>query len=88
MTDVIDNESHHRYELADESGAITFANYRIEGDKVLITHVEAPLELRGSGSAGRLMQGILELTQAAGQTIVPICPYAVAWLRKHDYKAG
>jgi len=82
MNSVTDNETVHRFELK-EGGFTAFASYRRSGDIVSIPHVEAPEALRGKGTAGRLMEGIAELARARGFKIVPTCPYAVAWFRRH-----
>lgn len=79
---VTDNKDAARFELT-EQGLLVFANYKRSGNEVALLHVEAPEALRGTGAAGRLMQGIVDLTQAEGTTIVPICPYAVHWLNRH-----
>jgi len=82
--DVTDNSARNRFELA-LPGGIAFADYEHRGGRVIITHVETPPALRGQGSAGRLMQGIVDLlvTQAQGVKITPICSYAVTWFDKH-----
>jgi predicted GNAT family acetyltransferase len=72
----------HRFELT-ENGFTAFATYRRSGDAVTIPHVEAPKELQGKGTAGRLMEGIVALARAQGFKIVPTCPYAVAWFKRH-----
>ncbi|HWA88811.1 MAG TPA: GNAT family N-acetyltransferase [Rhizomicrobium sp.] len=77
---VVDTGS--RFEL-EENGFTAFATYRRSGDTVTIPHVEAPKELQGKGSAGRLMEGIAQLARARGFKIVPTCPYAVAWFKRH-----
>jgi predicted GNAT family acetyltransferase len=77
-----DNAERSRYEL-DIDGQIVFANYRRDGQTVYIRHVEAPPVLRGSGAAGRLMQGIVDIARRDGFKLVPFCSYAVAWLRRH-----
>jgi predicted GNAT family acetyltransferase len=82
MNAVTDNENVHRFEL-EEEGAIAFATYRRAGDTFTIPHVEAPLALRGKGAAARLMEGIAALARAHGYKIVPTCPYAVAWFKRH-----
>ena len=79
---VTDNAGRHRFELA-EAGAVAFADYRREGDRLVIPHVEAPDALRGTGAAGRLMEGVVEHARAEGRKIVPICTYAAAWLKRH-----
>ena len=79
---VADNVAHSRYELVEE-GQTAFADYRREGHRLIIPHVEAPPALRGKGSAGRLMAGVVAHARAEGLFIVPLCAYAAAWLRRH-----
>ena len=79
---VVDNPALHRFELS-EDGATALATYRRAGDIFTIPHVEAPMAMRGKGTAGRLMDGITALARAQGYKIVPTCPYAVAWFRRH-----
>lgn len=86
MSTVTDNEAAHRFEL-EEEGYTAFANYRRTDNIVTIPHVEAPEALRGKGTAGRLMDGIAALARVNGFKIVPTCPYAVAWFRRHPKAA-
>jgi len=83
---VVDDRSHHRFELT-ENGLVAFAEYSRtesrEGAVVVIPHVEAPEALRGTGAAGRLMEGIVAHARAEGFKIVPTCPYAAVWFRRH-----
>jgi predicted GNAT family acetyltransferase len=84
---VIDVASRRRYELT-EDGFTAFADYQRFGDGVIvIPHVEAPMELRGGGAAGRLMAGIAAHARAEGFRIVPSCPYAAAWFKRHPDQA-
>jgi predicted GNAT family acetyltransferase len=90
MTDaanpVTDDVEAHRYQLT-ERGLTAFADYHVTGDVIVIPHVEAPVALRGAGTAGRLMEGLVELVRARGLKIVPTCSYAAAWLRRHPEHA-
>lgn len=79
---ITDNTDAQRYELAVD-GHTVFADYSLSGDTLRIHYVEAPPELRGSGAAGRLMEGVAQIAKANGWRIVPICGYAAAWLRRH-----
>jgi predicted GNAT family acetyltransferase len=79
---VIDNTAKSRFELA-ENDTLAFATYRHQGNIYTIPHVEAAMELRGTGAAGRLMEGIATMARAKGFKIRPTCPYAVAWFRRH-----
>lgn len=80
---VRDNPSRRRYEL-EIDGQVVFLTYRRDGDILYIPHVEAPPALRGTGAAGRLMEGVMDMARVQGLRVVPICSYAAAWLRRHD----
>jgi uncharacterized protein len=82
MSAVVDNAERRRFEL-EEAGELAFANYRREGGKLVIPYVEAAPALRGTGAAGRLMEGVLAAARAEGLRVVPICSYAAAYIRRH-----
>ena len=83
---VIDNTALSRFEL-EEDGLVAFANYRRSAGYVTIPHVEAAPALRGKGTAGRLMNGVVEIARAHGFKISPTCTYAVLWFRRHKDSA-
>lgn len=80
---VKDNPAKSRYEL-EVDGKIVFADYRRDVSTLYIPHVEAPPSLRGTGAAGRLMEGVMETARAEGLKVVPICGYAAMWIRRHE----
>ena len=82
MAQVTDNTARHRYEL-EEDGKLAFADYRKADGKLILPHVEADPALRGKGSAGRLMQGVLDTARSDGLKVVPLCGYAVAFMKRH-----
>ncbi|WP_246180027.1 GNAT family N-acetyltransferase [Microvirga thermotolerans] len=79
---VRDNPARRRFEL-EIDGQVVFADYDRSGTRLVIRHVEAPPALRGTGAAGALMRGVAEIARSEGCTIVPLCSYAGAWLRRH-----
>lgn len=79
---VKDNRERSRFEL-DIDGKTVFATYRRNGTVLTIPYVEAPPSLRGTGAAGRLMQGVMERARAEGLTVVPVCGYAAHWIHRH-----
>lgn len=79
---VYDNPDLSRYEL-DVDGQIVFANYRRRDGTLVITHVEAPVPLRGTGASDRLMRGLMEIVRAEQVKVLPLCGYAAAWIRRH-----
>ena len=79
---IVDNIEQRRFELT-ENGLTAFADYRREPGRLVIPHVEAPVPMRGTGAAGRLMTGILELVRAEELKVVPRCPYAAAFIKRN-----
>lgn len=82
MSQVTDNPSRSRFELIEE-GKLAFADYREEAGVLILPHVEADPALRGHGTAGRLMAGLLDLVRERGQKVTPVCGYAVAYIHRH-----
>jgi len=79
---VVDNPDRSRFELV-ENGLTVYADYRRHGDRLIIPYVEAPPALRGTGAAGRLMEGVLAIAREQGLKVTPLCGYAAAYIRRH-----
>lgn len=77
------NPEKSRYEQM-VGGAMVIANIRKIDGVLYIDFVEAPPELRGTGAAGRFMEGLMEIVRDEGLKAKPICGYAASWLRKHE----
>jgi len=82
MSAVTDNTGENRFELT-EDGKLAYADYRLEGDVLVIPYVESDPALRGKGTAGRLMTGVLDSARARGLKVTPICGYAAAYIQRH-----
>jgi predicted GNAT family acetyltransferase len=82
MSAVVDNTEQHRFELV-EQGLLAWADYRRQDGRLVIPHVEAHPALRGTGAAGRLMEGVLATARREGLKVVPLCGYAAAYIRRH-----
>lgn len=79
---VTNNTDESRYELV-EDGHTAYADYRIHEGILSINYVFSPPELRGKGTAGRLMEGLMADVQAQKLKARPICGYAASWLQRH-----
>jgi predicted GNAT family acetyltransferase len=79
------NISAGRYELV-TNGHMSVADYQLNEDKLVITHVEVPSVLSGQGIAAKLMQAIVEDADARSLTIFPVCSYAAAYMQRHPQK--
>jgi predicted GNAT family acetyltransferase len=82
MSEITDNPAEGRFELV-EQGLTAYADYRMTPERMIIDYVFSPPELRGAGTAGRLMQGVVAQARARSVKITPLCGYAAAWLKRH-----
>lgn len=78
---VRDDPVRSRFAL-EEAGGLAYADYRREGEVLVIAYVHADPALRGSGAAGRLMEGVLARARAQGLAVRPVCGYAAAYIRR------
>ena len=83
MYDINDNKNENRYELRLES-TMAIADYRLDGNRLSIMHVEVPEALRGKGIAAELMAHIVKDAKERNLTIIPVCPYAATYLKRNQ----
>lgn len=81
-TGVVDRPDQNRFELAigDE---LALAYYKLDGDRVVLTHTEVPQALSGQGVGSRLAKGVFEQIRASGRKVVPRCSFMVGWVSRH-----
>ena len=82
MTDITNNKTEHRFELAVD-GHVAMSYYKIADGVVTFTHTEVPPELGGKGVGSKLIKGALDQVRAAGPTVVAQCPFVKAYIEKH-----
>lgn len=71
------------YTLDIGDGATAFAHFRMRGETLVLTHTEVPVHLEGRGHGAALMRAILEDVRARGEKIVPLCSFALDYMRRH-----
>ncbi len=77
------NREKNRYELHVDD-KIALAEYIInDAGVVYMTHTETPVELEGQGVASELIKKSLEDIKANAQKVYPLCPFVVAYIKKH-----
>ncbi len=84
---VTDEREHSRFTL-EVDGHVGELVYRVEGDRLVLVHTGVPDELGGRGLGGVLVRAALQRAASDGLTVVPRCPFARSWLRKHAEEAG
>lgn len=87
MPDIIHNSQENRYELVVE-GHLSVVDYHMDGDKLVIIHVEVPEQLRGRGIAARMMEEVVRDATSKGLIIVPVCTYAQSYMQQNHAKSA
>jgi predicted GNAT family acetyltransferase len=85
--EVVDNPAAHRFELTID-GETAELVYRLKPPVLELVHTGVPDALEGEGLGGRLVRAALEVAERGGLTIVPTCPFARDWLRRHPAEAA
>lgn len=67
-----DNPAEQRFEMDTSSGP-AIANYRWDGDLLVIFHTEVPRELRGRGLGEKLVRGVFDQVRQRKVKVVPLC---------------
>jgi predicted GNAT family acetyltransferase len=80
--EVVDNPAARRFELTID-GQTAELVYRLRPPVLELVHTGVPDALEGGGVGGRLVRAAVEVAERDGLTIVPTCPFARAWLRRH-----
>ena len=80
---VVDNPSESRFELRVDDELVGRVEYLPAGDSVIVAHTEIDEGHEGEGLGSVLVRGALEAIRANGKTVIPTCPFAAAYIRRH-----
>jgi len=86
MSDVsiVNDAAAGRYRLLLDGAEIGMAEYDAIADtSVLVKHVEVSSAHEGKGYGSKLVRHLLDDLRARKLSVVPICPYTLAFIRKH-----
>jgi len=84
---VRDNDAAHRYELILDGDLAGRLFYRAKDRVVTLIHTEIDPRLEGHGLGEQLVEATLDHIRARGFHIIPLCPFVVAYLRRHPEDA-
>lgn len=74
----------HRYRALLAGEEVAFADVDpIAADGLLIKHTEAATAFEGRGFGGQLVRHMLEDARRQGRGVIPVCPYAAAFIKRH-----
>ena len=80
---VRDNAEKHRFEIDLGDGSFAIAEYRLRAGKIIFTHTEVPPAHEGRGIGSLLVRTALASARERGLKVIPICPFFVAYIKKH-----
>jgi hypothetical protein len=66
-----------------EDGATAVLDFKVTGTLLVIEHVVVPDEISGRGIGSELVAAAVARANDEGRTVVPRCPFARRWLRRH-----
>lgn len=81
---ITDNQELNRYETEVE-GYLCELNYSQADSVMTISRVYVPSTVEGRGIASALTQFALDDCDARGMSVVPVCPYVFAWIKRHEH---
>ena len=77
-------ENGHRYRALLAGVEVAYSEVDpISTDGLLIKHTEVAPPFEGRGFGGALVRHMMEDARARGRGVIPVCPYAAAYVRKH-----
>jgi uncharacterized protein len=80
---ITDNAEKRRYEARQGSEVAGFITYRHDPGRMTLIHTEVGPALEGKGIASQLVAGTLDDIRHRGLSVLPICPFVRAYLRRH-----
>jgi predicted GNAT family acetyltransferase len=79
------NEAEEQFEamVGGEKAVLTYAE---QNGKFYVLHTEVPEAMEGHGVGSALVRAAMDYARGQGVKAVPFCPFAKAWLQRHqDY---
>jgi predicted GNAT family acetyltransferase len=72
-----------RFTAATDEGGEAYLSYEMAGDRMDIQHTIVPPESQGGGVGASLVQAAADHARAHHLRVIPTCPFADAWFRRH-----
>ena len=84
---VDDKREERRYEGRIGTKIVGVILYQAEPGRLTLIHTEVKPAFEGKGVASRLVAAALEDIRRRGLSLVPVCPFVRAYLRRHPEQA-
>ncbi len=80
---VFNDVEQHRFVIQVEGKTAGFAVYHIRRGRHLFVHTEIDPSFGQQGLGSRLIEAALDEVAVDGGTVVPLCPFVRAWIKRH-----
>lgn len=84
---ISNDEVNSRFEVQ-TGGEMAFLAYRRMPGKLVLVHTEVPTEFAGHGIGSKLVRAGIEFARELGLMVVPLCPFATDYIRRHQEYVG
>lgn len=84
---VHDDAEERRYEARIGTEVVGVISYQAKPGRLTLIHTEVDPASEGKGVGSRLVAGALEDIRSRGLSLVPVCPFVRAYLRRHPEQA-
>jgi predicted GNAT family acetyltransferase len=76
------NQSEEQFEavVGGDKAVLTYAE---QNGKLYVLHTEVPEAMEGHGIGSALVRAAMEYARGQDVKVVPFCPFARAWLKRH-----
>lgn len=75
-------------EMILDGGDYASLKYHIEDTRIFLDSTYTPDRYRGMGIGGKLMSAAIDFAQSKRLSIVPVCPFAIGYFKKHSEYDG
>jgi predicted GNAT family acetyltransferase len=80
---ISDNPELHRYEAWIADDVRGYVDYHLQPGLITILHTEVDGAVEGQGVGSRLAAGALDDIRARGLSVLVVCPFVRAFIRRH-----
>jgi uncharacterized protein len=81
---VVANSPKRRYEALVDGAVAGYVLYHEREGALILIHTEVVDEFEGEGVGSRLIAGALDDIRARGLQVTPLCPFAAAYIKRHE----
>ena len=80
---IVLNSEKHRFERHTDGKLSVVVFQKVDEHTLALTHTEVHPDLEGQGIGSAMVKQVLEYVEAHKLSIVPLCPFVAAYIKRH-----